>query len=160
MYSTFAETSMDVAMVIGRLVPMEGLAMIGCCCQDTQWNVTTWASRFRSSYGGIDKNATEHCLHWNSWCAAVQHYRMSPSKLHWFTISALVVFTVILLFNAIPFLERTSPLALSIPSKADTFHAPRQNIWVELSEHEADDVIKFLSSRADLNLTRRAAAAG
>ena len=35
----------------------------------------------------------------------------------------------------------------------DAFHASRQNVWEDLSPKEANEVLKFLLSNSDLNLT-------
>ena len=78
---------------------------------------------------------------------------MSPSRLSWCTFSAFVVFFVVLFLSAIPFFQQDTPLPLPDVSSANSFHAPRQNIWAGLSKQEANDVIKFLFSRKDLNLT-------
>src|SRR5271156_5892971 len=81
----------------------------------------------------------------------------TASKRHWLPISAILVFVsiVYLIFlTSVPF-KSLSPSSLATASKYHSFHAPKQNVWVDLSTAEADELFAFLyDSSNDLNLTR------
>jgi hypothetical protein len=77
---------------------------------------------------------------------------MPSSKNPWVTISAVVVFFSFLLFVSIPFLGYDAPLLPPGPSTA-SFHAPKENVWADLNEKETNELVKFLFSREELNLT-------
>ena len=64
------------------------------------------------------------------------------------------VFLLLLLFTVSPFLRHLSPPKL-LPTyhEATSFRAPKQNVWAELSNSEAEDVLTFLFLRPELNLT-------
>jgi hypothetical protein len=65
------------------------------------------------------------------------------------------------LFAALPFIQHNIAIAtVRTNSESKSFRAPKQNIWADLSENEVDDVLKFLFSKSDLNLTDAANATG
>ena len=84
---------------------------------------------------------------------------MTPSKKSWVVVSTGLVLLSLLFFISLPFFnDDTQPPAPQI-SKA-SFHAPKENVWADLSEHETDTLVKFLFSRAELNLTDSRKATG
>src|SRR5271170_492606 len=84
---------------------------------------------------------------------------MTPSKKSWVIVSTGLVLLSFLFVISLPFFNDDIPPPTQQISKA-SFRAPKQNVWADLSEHETDELVKFLFSRAELNLTdsRRATA--
>ena len=77
---------------------------------------------------------------------------LAASKKSWVIASTGLVLLSFLFFISLPFFRGdTQPPSLHI-SKA-SFRAPKQNVWADLSEHETGELVKFLFSRAELNLT-------
>lgn len=71
----------------------------------------------------------------------------------WRVLSVFFVFLVFLLFVSIPFLQR-GHIPILNSSNTESFQAKRQNIWADLSDHEAKNVVDFLYLSPDLNLTK------
>ncbi|KAH8804603.1 copper amine oxidase [Xylogone sp. PMI_703] len=71
------------------------------------------------------------------------------------TISSILFFCFFIFIASTPFLKRSAS-SLTQPSPAgkhSDFHAPKKNVWADLSKDEADDVFQFLFKKTDLNLT-------
>jgi len=77
---------------------------------------------------------------------------MTPSKKSWVIVSTGLVLLSFLFFISLPFFNDDIPPPTQQISKA-SFRAPKQNVWADLSEHETDELVKFLFSHAELNLT-------
>jgi hypothetical protein len=77
---------------------------------------------------------------------------MTPSKKSWVIVSTSLVLLSFLFFISLPSFNGNTPPPTPQISKA-AFRAPKQNVWADLSEHETNELVKFLFSRAELNLT-------
>jgi len=76
----------------------------------------------------------------------------------WVAISASVVFLwVVFLASALLFQHLDSYLQFlgsnREHSETCAFQAPKQNVWADLSQSEADELVKFLFASSELNLT-------
>jgi hypothetical protein len=76
---------------------------------------------------------------------------MASGKNPWAVISAVLVFFSFLLFISLPFLNHDMPPTPGLSTVS--FHAPKENVWADLSEHETEQLVRFLFSRQELNLT-------
>jgi hypothetical protein len=85
----------------------------------------------------------------------------------WIVISASTIFFWVIFITTLPLLQRVhSHLDAGIfthfrsPSlkvqNEDLFHAPRENIWADLSPDEAESLLGFLFESQELNLTKAA----
>ena len=77
---------------------------------------------------------------------------MAPSKNSWVTVSAVLVFFSFLLFVSIPFLHRDN-IPLTPGLSTASYRASKENVWADLSEDETDELVKYLLTREELNLT-------
>ena len=76
-------------------------------------------------------------------------------------LSGFGAFALFVVFAYVPLIYPTKlpPFSWSssiAPEK--TFRAPKRNVWADLSQVEAEEVTKFVFSKADLNLTDAATA--
>ena len=77
---------------------------------------------------------------------------MASSKKTWVIVSAVLAFFSFLLFVSTPFINRDTIPPTPALSTA-SFRAPKENVWADLTEHETDELVKFLFTRERLNLT-------
>ena len=77
--------------------------------------------------------------------------------------SASLAFIFIVLTATFPFVKHVR--ISFVPPREDTatcsfesFRAPKQNVWADLSSNEADGVVKFLFKKSGLNLTKSSVA--
>lgn len=84
---------------------------------------------------------------------------MSFSK-SWVSFSACAAFLGFVYFAVAPQFFNIPAIAFhsSEIAHARKIQATKHNVWTDLTPSEADDVVKFLLSRADLNLTEAAKA--
>ena len=85
------------------------------------------------------------------------HFTMELRRRPLLLVSSIFLFIIPALFLVLPIASRISENGSNYQVKsAPEFHAPRKNIWSELSEQEADSVYTFLFDELkELNLTRR-----
>lgn len=79
---------------------------------------------------------------------------MASINKFWIQISAFVAFILFVIAACFPFINRVEIRILPTnASPAGSFRSPKQNVWADLSREEAEDVIKYLFTKSDLNLT-------
>jgi hypothetical protein len=76
----------------------------------------------------------------------------------WIAISASVVFLWFVFLASAPFLRHVDSYLEFLAStrevsKTSPFHAPYKNVWADLSQKEADELLRFLFESSELNLT-------
>ncbi|RFU26755.1 hypothetical protein B7463_g9580, partial [Scytalidium lignicola] len=71
------------------------------------------------------------------------------------TISSFFFFCFFIFIASTPFLRQSARYwTQSSPvDNHNDFHAPKKNVWADLSKEEAEDVFQFLFKKTDLNLT-------
>jgi primary-amine oxidase len=78
----------------------------------------------------------------------------STAKKHWVLISASAAFVFLVITPTLPFIQQVkTSLAPSRDHAGTNFRAPKLNVWADLTTKEAEDVVKFLFEKTDLNLT-------
>jgi hypothetical protein len=70
---------------------------------------------------------------------------MTPSKKSWVIVSTGLVLLSFLFFISLPLFNGDTPPPTPQIAKV-SFHAPRQNVWADLSEHETEDTIARLAA--------------
>ena len=69
-------------------------------------------------------------------------------------ISASVAFVFLVITPTLPFIQHVkTSLAPSREHAAANFRAPKLNAWADLTTTEAEEVVKFLFEKTNLNLT-------
>ena len=88
---------------------------------------------------------------------------MLSNTKFWVLTSASLACIFIVLTATFPFAKHVR--ISFVPPREDTatcsfesFRAPKQNVWADLSSNEADDVVKFLFKKSGLNLTESSVA--
>src|ERR1700743_171892 len=84
---------------------------------------------------------------------------MARSIRYWITTSSafLFLFVVLLAFHPIfRFPEHPFQTSHTSPDTCHRCIAPRKNIWADLSEEEAKELVEFLYLDSSLNLTKAA----
>jgi hypothetical protein len=86
----------------------------------------------------------------------VHHIVMASLSKSWVSVSALAAFLLFLFFAAAPLAPNVKVpfFGSSQAPDASKVQASKQSVWADLSPSEAGDVVKFLLSKPDLNLTR------
>jgi len=135
-------------LAIGQLAPVGGAKAEAAKAHDVLPEL--FASLIRKPYRRLRSYNASDSVHVPA---------MTPSKKSWVIVSTGLVLISFLFFISLPFFNDDIPPPTQQISKA-SFRAPKQNVWADLSEHETDELVKFLFSRAELNLTdsRRATA--
>jgi primary-amine oxidase len=78
----------------------------------------------------------------------------STAKKHWVLISASVAFVFLVVTPTLPFIQQVkTSLAPSRDQATANFRAPKLNVWADLTTKEAEEIVKFLFEKTNLDLT-------
>lgn len=84
---------------------------------------------------------------------------MPSSSRLWLKISAFIAFVLFVTAASSPFIKHVKiSIIPSHVSNKPSFQAPKENVWSDLSQSEANSIVNFLLSSSALNLTDTAKA--
>lgn len=83
---------------------------------------------------------------------------MASFAKSWIAISASVVFLWVVFLASAPLFHHVDSYLQFLASTREhseisAFEAPKQNVWADLSQSEADELVEFLFADPELNLT-------